>query len=206
MLALGCARSDATSRYDLLLRTSGDPGRPLAGARVSFRGHNVGKTGDAGTLGVAIEGGEGEHVALSVVCPDGFASPSAPVDVVLHRLVEPGRKPEYDVSCPPVRRNIVVVVRADHGAGLPVMYLAREIARTDESGAAHAVVSAPSNEDVEIVLSTKEPEHERLRPQNPSMKFASSDTNEIKMFNVQFQLEPLRHPSAPHSTLPVRLH
>jgi hypothetical protein len=165
----------------------------------------VGTTGDAGTLAVGIRGSEGEHVALTVGCPEGYESPSGPVDVVLHRL-EAGRKPQYDISCPPVRRNIVVVVRADHGPGLPIMYLGREIGSTDESGAAHAVVSAPSNEDVEVLLSTREPGHERLRPQNPSMKFVSSDANDIKIFSVQFQLEPDRHSSAPRSALPVRLH
>jgi hypothetical protein len=86
------------------------------------------------------------------------------------------------------------------------MYLGTEVGRTDESGAAHAVLSAPSNEDVEVLLSTREPGHERLRPQNPSMKFVSSDANDIKIFNVQFQLEPERHSNPPRSALPVRLH
>jgi hypothetical protein len=205
-LLAGCARTEAT-RYELLVRTDSDPGHPLAGARVSFEGETVGVTGDAGTLGVVVRGSEGEHVALGVVCPDGYASPVASIPVVLHRLAESGRRPEYDIQCPPVSRSIVVVVRADRGAGLPLMYLGKEVARTDESGAAHALITAPASEDVEVLLSTNETGHERLRPQNPSMKFLSTDRSDIRFFDFQFQLAPERaHASAARPAMPVRLH
>jgi hypothetical protein len=202
----GCETSEKSVPFALAVRVEGDPGRPLRGADVSFLGQRVGTTGDSGTVVLTVRGVEGEHIPVAVACPEGFQSPSAPTDVVLHRLAEPGRRPEYDISCVPKRRHIVVVVRADRGPNLPVLYLGREVARTDESGAAHALVEAPANEDVEIGLGTNEAGDGRLRPQNPSMKFVASDTNEIKVFSVQFEIEAdKRRAGGPRTWRPVRL-
>lgn len=204
--AVACERPDAGSSFTLAVHVEGDPGRALRGADVAFLGQRVGTTGDSGTVTLTVRGVEGEHIPVAVTCPEGFQSPSAPTDVVLHHLAEPGRRPEYDVSCVPKRRRIVVVVRADHGPDLPVLYLGREVARTDESGAAHAIIETPANEDVEIGLGTSDASDGRLRPQNPSMKFVASDTNGIKVFSVQFEVEAdKRRASGPRTARPVRL-
>ncbi len=202
-----CSHASGAGSYRLVVRVDSDPGRPLPGATVSFLGKSVGQTDAGGAVGLAITGTEGENIALTVSCPDGFRSPDKPVNVVLHHLAEAGRKPEYDFQCPPLNRTVVVVVRADHGPNLPVLHLGKEIARTDESGAAHALVSVPANDDVEITLSTNDPGSERLRPQNPTMKFMSSDGDELKLFNIKFALDPeKRRTSASGPRLPVRLH
>jgi hypothetical protein len=172
---------------------------------VAFGGHDVGKTGERGSLALAIHGTEGEHVALTVACPEGYQSRGNPIDVVLHRLSEPGRKPEYDVACRPVTRSLVIVVRADQGPRLPVLYLGKEVARTDESGAAHALVKAPASEDVEVTISTSDAANQRLRPQSPSMKFVAADQGDIKLFSVKFTQEPEKRRAASRPLLPVRL-
>jgi hypothetical protein len=201
-----CDRSESTAPYPLVVRVEARPDRPVAGAKLSFSGRTVGTTNERGTLTLHLRGSEGEHVPIGVTCPDDFLSPAQPIDVVLHRLDEPGRKPEYDVQCRPVNRSVVIVVRADRGEHLPVLYLGKEVARTDESGAAHALLEVPDNEEVEITLGTTEPGNERLRPQNPSIKFAGADLEEIKIFSVQFQLEPeVRRASAPARRMPVRI-
>jgi hypothetical protein len=201
-----CQRGDGPASYALAIRTESPPGRPVPGAVVSFGGKQVGRTDEHGSLLLSVRGTEGEHVPITVACPEGFLSPGNATDVVLHRLNDPGRKPEYDISCRPTRRSVVIVVRADRGPHLPVLYLGKEIARTDESGAAHALVEVPASDDLEISLSTAEPGHERLRPQNPSIKFVGSDTNDIKIFSVQFQQEPeMRRASAPARQMPVRI-
>jgi hypothetical protein len=202
-----CQRQEGPKAYALAIRAEAPPGRPVPGAVVSFGGKQVGRTDERGSLLLSVRGAEGEHVPITVACPEGFLSPHDATDVVLHRLNDPGLKPEYDVACRPVRRSVVIVVRADHGAHLPVMYLGKEIARTDESGAAHALLEVPANDDFEIGLSTAEPGNERLRPQNPSMKFVGSDANDLKIFSVQFQLEPvMRRASAPPAPrMPVRI-
>jgi hypothetical protein len=204
--AWGCAREERqTASYPLVIRVESQPGQPVAGASVSFQGRSVGRTDDAGTVTLAVRGAEGEHVTIGVGCPDGFAAAGKAADIVLHALEDPTRKPEYDVECRPIRRTIVVVVRADRGPDLPVMYLGHEVARTDESGAAHALLEVPASDDVEISLSTVEAGHERLRPQNPSMKFFASDPSDLKVFSVPFQVQPEARAYRAERRLPIRI-
>jgi hypothetical protein len=203
----GCRRDEGRSPYPVVMRVESDPGEGLSRASVSFLGREVGRTGSDGTVAIEIRGTEGEHVPIRISCPDGFVSPEKPTDVVLHRLADPNRRPEYAVRCSPVNRDMLLVVRADQGAGLPVVYLGHEVARTDESGAAHALLRVPYNDEVEVTLSTVEPGNERLRPQNPSIKFVSTNHEDIELFNVQFQLEAPKHPKAGSARqLPIRLH
>jgi hypothetical protein len=192
--------------YRLSVQVTSEPGRPLPGVPVSYLGQAVGRTDPQGVAGLSIRGSEGEHVALTVSCPDGFHASSKTIDVVLHHWSDAARKPEYEFQCSPLNRTVVVIVRADHGANLPVLYLGREIARTDESGAAHALVSVPASDDTEITLSTSEPGSERLRPQNPSIKFAAADREPLKLFTLKFSLEPeKRRALAAGPRMPVRI-
>jgi hypothetical protein len=201
-----CGRDAGPSSYPVLIRVESDPGQGLSGASVSYLGREVGRTASGGTVGIGIRGAEGEHVPIRISCPDGFVSPEKPTLVVLHRLADPGRKPEYTVRCSPLNRSMLVVVRADRGANLPVVVLGQQVARTDESGAAHALLRVPYNDEVEVTLSTSEPGNERLRPQNPSIKFVSANHDDIELFNVQFQVEPPKHSrSGPTRPLPIRL-
>jgi hypothetical protein len=202
----GCDRGGApTHSYSVLVRVTSLPGTPVVGAAISFGGHVVAHTGDTGRVTLQIHGSEGDRVPLTVGCPEGLRAPDHATDIVLHRLDDPTRKPEYDVQCRPTTRSEVIVVRADRGPHLPVLYLGREIARTDESGAAHALIDVPEGEEVEITVSTSEPGNERLRPQSPSMKFPGSDTSDLHLFNVQFQLEEVRQVAGTARALPVRL-
>jgi hypothetical protein len=200
----GCERGTPTHGYTVLVRVTSVPGTAVAGAAVSFGGHVVGHTGDTGRVTLQIHGSEGDRVPLTIGCPDGLRAPDHATDIVLHRLDDPTRKPEYDVQCRPTSRSEVIVVRADRGVHLPVLYLGREIARTDESGAAHALVDVPEGEDVEVTISTSEPGNERLRPQNPSIKFSGADASDLHVFSVQFQLEEVRQASGARA-MPVRI-
>jgi len=204
--AMGCAREERrTASYPLVIRVESQPGQPVPGASISFQGRSVGRTDDGGTVTLAVRGAEGEHVTIGIRCPDGFAAAGKGADIVLHALEDPTQKPEYDVECRPLHRTIVVVVRADRGANLPVMYLGREVARTDESGAAHALLEVPASEDVEVSLSTSEAGNERLRPQNPTMKFFASDPSDLKLFSVPFQVAPEARVYRAERRLPIRI-
>jgi hypothetical protein len=121
-----------------------------------------------------------------VTCPDGFQSPTKPIQVVLKRLAD-DKKPEYDVACPPTNRTVVVAVRADGGGNLPVLYLGREIARTDGSGAAHVMLKLKPDESFDLVLGTTE--NASLRPQNPFASFAVKERDEVFVFDQKFELE-----------------
>jgi len=169
---------------------SGDPGRPLAGALISHDRVEVGRTKDDGTVVLAIQGHEGETLPLEVICPAGFKSPTEPLAVRLRRLSDPAQRTEYDVSCPPTTRKVVVAVRANNGKNLPVIYLGQEVARTDASGAAHVELEATPDDTVELTLGTDEKGNEHLKPQNPSAKFLVKNQDDVFVFTQDFVVEP----------------
>ena len=206
--AVSCSRPGPSASYDLLVRVSGGPGRPLAGARILFQGKQVGTSKDNGIVKLSIEGTEGEVFPFTVACPDGYRSPNKPIDVALRRLADPGKPPEYAVSCTPLTRSVVVAVRADQGPNLPVIYLGQEVARTDSSGAAHVLLSLPPGEEFELMLDTSNAAGERLRPQKPTGKFAVKNADEMLTFHVPFTVEVEKRAApraVPRPPGPIRL-
>lgn len=172
---------------EVLIHVSGDPGRPIKDAFVTYNGQKVSQSGADGVAPLKLTGKDGEVFDVSVTCPEGFLSPSRPVQVVLKRLADPTKKPEYDVSCPPSQRTVVVAVRADGGPNLPVLYLGREVARTDASGAAHVMFKLKPDEQFDLVLGTGD--NDRLRPQNPFASFVVKERDEVFTFDQRFELE-----------------
>jgi hypothetical protein len=201
----GCAHGAPKARYRVRVHVESYPERPVAGATVFALGQDAGATGASGNLTLQIRGTEGERIPLAVSCPEGFRSPDKPAEAILHGLAGEGREAQYDFRCAPMTRSLAIVVRADHGPHLPVIVLGREVARTDESGAAHVLVQVPANDDVAVTLSTAEPGNHRLRPQNPSIAFTPSDKTDFKLFNVSFQLEPEKVRAAAARPMPLRL-
>ena len=55
-----------------------------------------------------------------------------------------------------------------------MLFLGREVARTDASGAAHVLLKLKSDEAFDLVLGTEG--NDRLRPQNPSASFVVKDS------------------------------
>jgi hypothetical protein len=197
---VGCDGGREPPRYEFLLRIEADPGIPVAGARVDYLGTSVGQTGPEGTARLSARGAEGDVVAFQITCPPGYLSPPKPLSLVLHSMTGANRVPEYDVSCPPLLRKVVLAVRAENGRNLPVVYLGREIARTDESGAAHALLDVAPSEPVEVVLDTNTPAGQRLHPKSPSLSFVVPPHDDVVLFDQRFSVEPER---APHSYAPV---
>jgi hypothetical protein len=121
MAASRCSRARPVASYDVHIRITADRGRPLPGARIVFEGAAVGRSNEQGLVRLAVHGKEGEVVPLTVECPDGFRSPGRPLEIGLRKLVDPGSSAEFAATCQPLARSIVVAVRADNGAGLPVL-------------------------------------------------------------------------------------
>jgi hypothetical protein len=172
---------------EIVIRVAGDPGQSIAGAQIKYNGKKVSESGADGLAPLKLNGKDGESYDLMVSCPEGFLSPTKPVHVVLRRLADPTKKPEYDVSCPPTTRTVVVAVRADNGANLPVTYLGREVARTDAAGAAHVMFKLKPDESFALVLDTEG--NDRLRPQNPTASFIVRDRDDVFTFDQKFELE-----------------
>ena len=184
----GCSRARPSASYEVLIRVTSDGTVPVGGARIMFRDHVVGASGEDGVVKLAMQGKEGEVRPLAIACPSSFRSPSKALDVPLRRLADPGRPPEFSASCTPLKRTVVVAVRADNGPNLPVVYLGEEVARTDASGAAHVLLNLTPGDEFELSLDTTEAA--RLRPQKPAARFTVKSDDEILTFNVAFKLEP----------------
>lgn len=209
VVATGCDRFDPPPPppQTVVIRVNSDPGKPLKGADVLFGGSKVGVTGADGAAEIKLAGRDGEVFDVNVACPKGFESPKTPVRVTLHRLAEEGKRPEYTVQCPPKTRTIVVAVRADGIRDLPVTLLGREIAKTDQSGAAHVVLTLEPGEQFELVLDTNDEKFEDLKPQNPFMSFSVSQQDDIFAFDPKFEREKkkIRYVRRPTSVGPTRI-
>lgn len=203
-LALGvsaCSRQAQMKSYDLLVRVEADPGQPLAGARLLHSGKELGVTNEEGRVVIRATGNEGERVDLEIACPSGFRSPEAPLSTTLRRGAE---RPEYFAACPPLSRKLVVAARLEHGAGLPIRYLGREVARSDASGATHLVLEAESGKTIELTVDTSD--KPQLRPKSPTARFRMADRDEIVLLEQAFQssIKPVAHAQRPSGPVRIR--
>ena len=194
--ALGCAACLAAacaarqpSRVAIIVHVERDPGQPLAAAKISRDDGVLGTTDARGTAALQLTGLPGERVALQVSCPDGFRSPDEPLSVVLRPLLDAQRKAEYRVACPPLLRSVVIAVRAQNGANVPLKYLGKEIARTDASGACHALLKRAPGETVTVTLDTSAAEHTKLIPHSPALKLTVPARDDLVVFDQTFTRE-----------------
>jgi len=175
--------------YEVVVHVESDPGEVVEGAHILLGANKVASTGADGTANLKLRGEEGETLLFNVNCPDGYQAPK-PVSVTLRRIADPTKRPEYEVSCPPLTRTIVVAIRADEGPNLPVMFLGREVARTDASGAAHVSLKLRPDEAFQLMLKTSDSEEgERLRPKDPVATFRVKHQDDVVTFDQTFKVE-----------------
>ena len=98
--------------------------------------------------------------------------------------------------------------RADGASDMPVTLLGREIARTDNSGAAHLVLTLEPGEQFDLMLDTSDQRFEDLRPQNPVASFGVGHKDDIFTFDQKFDSEKkapvyVRGPARPRG--PVKI-
>jgi hypothetical protein len=188
---------------EIVIRVAGDPGQPIKGASVQYNGKKVSESNAEGVAQLKLNGKDGETYDLMILCPEGFQSPTKPLQVMLRRLADANKKPEYDVSCPPTTRTVVVAVRADNGPNLPVKYLGREVARTDGAGAATVMFKLKADESFNLVLGTDG--NDRLRPQNPAASFIVRDRDDVFTFDQKFDLEKKKSTGGGRRSGPIRI-
>ena len=184
-----------------------DPGEPLAGVQIALAGKTLAQSDADGRARISLRGQPGDVIELAVRCPEGFASPERPIAVVLRPLAERDKVPEYRAACAPRTRSLVVAVRAERGANLPLRYLGKEIARTDASGAAHALLQVEPERAVSLVLDTSAPEHAQLRPRDPELKLVMPGRDEVAVFEQSFTVAelPKRKRAVPKPVGPIKL-
>jgi hypothetical protein len=193
-MVVGCgdknAAPEGTVSLRVMVKVTGDPDQPVKDADVIYAGKAIATTDDKGLAKLDLSGREGDSYAVSIKCPDGYNSPTKLETITVRRLADPQKLPEYDVTCEVASRTVVVAVRAEGGANLPVLYLGREVARTDSSGAAHVLLKDVKRDDsVALTLSTSGKNAEDLRPQNPTATFAVKGQDDVFLFNQAFTVE-----------------
>lgn len=179
--------SSAGATYEVMIEARRGNGRGMVGAEIQRDAHTLGVTDDAGDLRLTLSGREGDTVALTVRCPAGFVSPAQPILVGLRRLAPGSLPPHFDADCKPSINSLVVGLRADHGAGLPVLYLGKVIARTDAWGVAHFVIDSKPSEQVALTLDTRS--NRSLRPESPTISFLAPDRDELVLLEQKFTLK-----------------
>lgn len=162
---------------------------PIPGAVVQRNNKEIGKTDGKGKATLVFHGEEGDQIDVWVKCPDGFDSPLKPVTVALHRLSDPLKLAEYPVKCPPAEREVVVALLADNAPNLPVKFLGRDIARTDNAGAATFMLKGKPGDHIEFLLDTSGKEYEALRPQNPTMSLVVDNKDALYSLDQAFQIQ-----------------
>jgi hypothetical protein len=189
----GCASPPPQEiQQTFLFRVESDPGVPLAGAELRRSGGSdqvLATSDDSGLVALGLRGRPGDRVQLEAACPEGHRSPTEPLSIVVRPLPEGAERPEYLVSCRPEQRSIVVAVRADRGANVPVRYLGKEIGRTDGDGVAHAALELTPGDSITLLLDTSSAEHRHLRPQNPSLKVTVPERDDVVVFDQPFKVE-----------------
>lgn len=181
------------------------PNRPTPGVELVTGGDRLATTDTTGHARLALRGAEGDNVELSVRCPARFQSPGEPLVVSLRRFSCAGCAPHFSATCSPLVRTVVVGIRADNGAHLPVVHLGKEVGRTDASGAAHVLLLAKPGEQVSLSLdTTSDPKTPRRRPENPTLTFVAKDSDDFVTLDLRFELDRAPARARPRPS-PVRI-
>lgn len=188
--SVGC-EAELLRDYEFSVKVDAEPGRGLADVQASIKGETLGRTDDRGGVTLRVRGREGDVVAVDLECPAGHRAPEGPLFVPLRRLVDTNVVPEFAARCTPTTRTLIVALRAEGGANVPVRYLGRELARTDAFGAAHLMLDVPVDEVVELSLNTEE--QSELRPISPTLRVQATRDEQLVAVSQTFtQRRPVK--------------
>lgn len=188
---VSCQEPSASSpAIEVVFAAESDPGLRLGNVRVAIDGLSAGETDSNGLLRTTINGKHGQRFQVEHDCPHGHLAPSAPKFLRL-RSFDPVAEPQADalritLKCQPEERHAVFIVRAENGAGLPVLLNGENVARTNLSGLAHFSTSARPGTDFIVELDTGS--RPQLSPQRPKHLRTLPDANEIFVVNQSFDV------------------
>jgi hypothetical protein len=169
------------------VRVHGEPCKPIGDAVILLDNKKVSSADAAGLGQVTLQGRYGDTFAVTVRCPKDYSSPEKPIQVGWKRLDDDSKAPEYTVACPPITRKVVTAGRAMNVRDLPTTYLGKEVARTDEGGAAHILFRFQPGDTFDLALETSDPRFSGLRPQNPVASFVVGQRDELFSFDQKFE-------------------
>jgi hypothetical protein len=180
-------QAPVNAAYPVAITARRDDQEPVPGVQFLLGTQVLGTTSSAGTVRLSLKGDEGDLVSLTAKCPEAFASPEKPIVVGLRRMASGSPPPKFEVLCVPLLRSIVVGIRTENGANLPIRRLNQVIGQTDAAGVAHVLLQASPREPVTLTLDTRG--DDTLRPQNPTLTFAAPDRDELVLLEQKFTVK-----------------
>jgi hypothetical protein len=168
---------------EVLVKVSADVGKPLPGVAVRPSSGKPALTDARGVARLGIPGEEGAKVDLAVVCPEGYAAPANATRITIRRA---SRVPEFEIPCKSFEHAVLIAFKTSGAAGIPILYLGREVARTDASGHALVELEPKVGETLEFVLDTSDAKLGALRPQSPTRSVRVPDGDEVFTVEQKF--------------------
>ena len=177
--------------------TAHSDGDPLEGVQILIEGTALpALTNDEGVLRHQLVGPEGAPIRITAACPEGHRSPAVAETRTLRRVVglDPAsqdRGIQVTFECPPEHRDVVVIIRTNEQADLPVFVDGQERTRTDASGAAHIHMRVQPNHSFQVRIATAQ--NPLLRPVDPTHPFTVPDQDAVFTWERDFEEErPVR--------------
>jgi hypothetical protein len=191
------------STFPISIRARAEDQTNVVDVQLSLGNQALGKTDDSGSLSFTLHGNEGDTVALNVKCPAAYASPERPLLVGLRHLGDGSTAARFEVECFSLVHSVVVGVRAENGPHLPILRLKRVVGQTDDQGVAHVLLQASANEQIALTLDTSK--NASLLPQNPTLDFATHDSDELVLVSQKFTVKQAPRPRAVPRAIPRHL-
>jgi hypothetical protein len=192
-LTLSCSRFEskkevvADPAFRVALVVVGEGHLGIAGAQILKDKTVVGTTSEKGVALLSFHGQEGDTVALKIQCPAAYASPKKAVVVGLRHLDTGSPAPRFEAECIRQLHSVVVGLRAENGANLPIVRLGQVIGKTDDAGMAHLLLETSPDEQITLRLDTSS--NDTLRPENPNLTFMSKDADDFVLLEQKFTVK-----------------
>jgi hypothetical protein len=210
-VAFGCAGAKPDDRFEVSLRAASDDSAPLSDVAFATGNVKLGTTNSSGAFKVRLKGAEGQTLPLAITCPAGYQSAGEPPPLRLTRTRRVGdtvaQPLAIDVTCTRKLRDVVLVVRSENAANLPVHVDGKAATSTSGDGTAHLLLQLDRDvRKVSVTLDTTE--QPRLRPQNPSRTFELQGKDAVLVLDQPFSVvskPAARSGAAPKRHIPYKI-
>ncbi len=203
LVVTGCGSPNAPSvdkSFDVVLHALSDEGQPVEGVQFSCAELALGTTDTKGKVAMQLRGVDGQILAVTTTCPDGYLAPEQPAQLRLAevRKLDPTAPAAigFDSVCTRKVRDVVLVVRTSQAPVLKVEVAGKSVGSTDGNGQAHFRFQLDRTVS-RMSVSLDTTATPMLRPQNPSRVFELDGQDAVLLLDQSFTVE---------RTLPVKRH
>lgn len=190
IVSIACSQESGLRQYEIEFVGKTNNGEPLPNLTIVADGKELGMTDKTGKLSISVSGNDGQRIDLAASCPDGFRGPTEQPKLVLRTFesVDPtsNKRTTLEVICTATERYAVIAVKTQI-PNIPILFQGENIAKTSETGVAHAMLKLPIDSNVRLELDTRlRPD---LRPQNPSRIFSIEKEDTFMVWNQELKEE-----------------